>query len=174
MASGENLKSQKQAKLYHSRSDDRRRSLDRFHGDSQSSRHSLNANIVVEGCSPEYELKYFTTTSLDMEESKADILERSRMNDFEDQEGTNASPDAISKANTLLEEPELENFTEEEVEGFTDLGIEISVTQLVDEKERRKENMRNLEEAADEIEVYADDNESESSTKDDALKIGDD
>lgn len=151
-ASGENLKRQKLTKLCHSKSDDRRRSFDRFRKESQSiSRYSLNSSAAAEGCPPEYEIKYFTAKSLETEDSKADLSDTSRIMDFEDQEGSHLSPEAND---ALLEEPELENLTEIEAEEFSKI-------QFVKEKGKSKENTRNLEDAADEIEIYADDNESD-------------
>ncbi|XP_051170693.1 uncharacterized protein LOC127287669 isoform X2 [Leptopilina boulardi] len=140
-ASGENLRKQKMMKLHYSRSDDRRRSFDKFHGESQCSRYSLNA--------PENELKYFAS-SLD-----TDASDDSRIIDFEEQEGCNLSPDAIPSA--LVEEPELENLTE-----TTEESRKFSII----DTQKMNENIRNLEEAANEIEIYADDNESETSVRD--------
>ena len=153
------MRRQKLAKLCHSKSDDRRRSFDRFRRESQSiSRYSLNFSTTVEGCAPEYELKYFTAKSLETEDSKGDISDESRVMDFEDQEGSHISPEAIQSVDALLEEPELENLTEPE-------GGEISTIKYAEEKGKKKENTRNLKDAADEIETYADDNESDSSRK---------
>lgn len=132
-------------KLHHSRSDDRRRSFDKFRGESQCSRYSLNA--------PENELRYFAS-SLD-----TDASDDSRIIDFDDQDGSNLSPDAIPSA--LVEEPELENLTE-----TTDENHKFSIVQTIDNKHKTNENIRNLEEAANEIEIYADDNESETSVHD--------
>lgn len=148
-ASGENLRKQKMMKLHYSRSDDRRRSFDKFRGESQCSRYSLNA--------PENELKYFAS-SLDTEAS-----DDSRVIDFDDQELANLSPDAIPSA--LVEEPELENLTEttEESQRFSTKLRNTNNTPKVNE------NIRNLEEAANEIEIYADDNESDTSVCDDDL-----
>lgn len=124
-SSGENLRRQaRHAKLYHSKSDDRRRSFDKHSKDSQSSRHSLNTQAVVEGsdCEP----KYFTTVSLDTEESRADNSDESHVIDIEEANAGALSCDVPTEADMLLEEPELENVTE--------IDMESSVTD--DEKSR--------------------------------------
>ncbi|XP_070157879.1 uncharacterized protein [Polyergus mexicanus] len=114
--SGENLRRQaRHAKLYHSKSDDnRRRSFDKHSKDSQSSRHSLNTQAVVEGsdCEP----KYFTTVSLDTEESRADNSDESHVVDIEEANAGALSSDMPTEADMLLEEPELENVTEIDME----------------------------------------------------------
>ncbi|XP_012271501.1 uncharacterized protein LOC105694936 [Orussus abietinus] len=112
--SGESRRS-RHPKLHHSRSDDtRRRSFDRHRRDSQSSRFSLNTQAVLEGCGPEYELKYFATASLDTEESRAENSDDSHVVEVEDVAGHSSEGPAENDA--LLEEPELENLTEVEVE----------------------------------------------------------
>ncbi|XP_033212477.1 uncharacterized protein LOC117170064 [Belonocnema kinseyi] len=123
-ASGENLRRQKLSKLCHSKSDDRRRSFDRFRRESESiSRYSLNSSAAAESCPPEYEIKYFTAISLEAEDSKADLSDTSRIMDCcDDQEGSHLSPEAND---ALLEEPELENLTEVEVEEFLKIQDQI-------------------------------------------------
>lgn len=113
-SSGENLRRQsRHVKLHHSRSDDRRRSFDKHPKDPQSSRHSLNTQAMMEGCSGcEFEPKYFTTVSLDTEESRADNSDESHAIDIED--ANPASSEGPTEADMLLEEPELENVTEME------------------------------------------------------------
>lgn len=120
-SSGENLRRPRHAKLHHSRSDDnRRRSFDRHSKDSQSSRHSLNTQAVVEGSGPDCEPKYFTTISLDTEESRADNSDESHVIDIEDANAGALSSDGPIEADMLLEEPELENVTEIDVESSGD------------------------------------------------------
>jgi len=115
-SSGENLRRPRHAKLHHSRSDDnRRRSFDRHPKDSQSSRHSLNTQAVVEGSGSDCEPKYFTTVSLDTEESRADNSDESHAIDIEDANLGALSSDGPIEADMLLEEPELENVTEIDV-----------------------------------------------------------
>lgn len=132
-SSGENLRRQaRQAKLYHSKSDDnRRRSFDKHSKDSQSSRHSLNTQAVVEGsdCEP----KYFTTMSLDTEESRADNSDESHVVDIEEANAGVLSCDMPTEADMLLEEPELENVTE--------IDMESSV--IDDEKSRGSHRLTN-------------------------------
>lgn len=120
-SSGENLRRQsRHPKLHHSRSDDnRRRSFDKHSKDSQSSRHSLNTQAVVEGsdCEP----KYFTTVSLDTEESHADNSDESHVVDIEEANaGALSLCDVPTEADMLLEEPELENVTEIDIENSLD------------------------------------------------------
>lgn len=103
--------------LYHSRSDDRRRSFDKHRSDSQCSRSSLNTQLVQgvhEGLGT-YELKYFTTNSLDTDGSRGDISDDSYTYTV-DIEGNQQSIDAPAETDALLEEPELENLTEGEIE----------------------------------------------------------
>ncbi|XP_012226676.1 uncharacterized protein [Linepithema humile] len=119
--SGENLRRPRHAKLHHSRSDDnRRRSFDRHPKDSQSSRHSLNTQAVMEGSGSECEPKYFTTVSLDTEESRADNSDESHVIDIEDANSGGLSSDGPIEADMLLEEPELENVIEIDVESSGD------------------------------------------------------
>ncbi|XP_074094825.1 uncharacterized protein LOC141524714 [Cotesia typhae] len=101
-------------KLYHSRSDDRRISFDRNRRDSQVSRHSLNVPVVAEGCSPEYELKYHDTSSLEKDEIRSTFSDESRSTDTkENQVSVTVSieeyPVDVDMPFTLVEEPELEN-----------------------------------------------------------------
>lgn len=121
-SSGENLRRQsRHPRLHHSRSDDnRRRSFDRHPRDPQSSRHSLNTQAVVEGSGCDFEHKYFTTVSLDTEESRGDNSDESHMADIEDANPGAASSDGPTEADMLLEEPELENVTEIDVESSGD------------------------------------------------------
>ncbi|XP_032688972.1 uncharacterized protein LOC116852577 isoform X2 [Odontomachus brunneus] len=121
-SSGENLRRQsRHPKLHHSRSDDnRRRSFDRHPRDSQSSRHSLNTQAVVEGSGCDFEHKYFTTVSLDTEESRGDNSDESHAVDIEDTNPGAASSDGPTEADMLLEEPELEYVTEIDVESSGD------------------------------------------------------
>lgn len=119
--SGENLRRSRHAKLHHSRSDDnRRRSFDRHPKDSQSSRHSLNTQAVVEGSGSDCEPKYFTTVSLDTEESHADNSDESHVIDIEDANSGALSSDGPIEVDMLLEEPELENVIEIDVESSGD------------------------------------------------------
>ncbi|XP_072748857.1 uncharacterized protein [Anoplolepis gracilipes] len=117
-SSGENLRRQsRHPKLHHSRSDDnRRRSFDKHSKESQSSRHSLNTQAVME--SSDCEPKYFTTMSLDTEESRADNSDDSHVVDIE--EAGALSCDIPTEADMLLEEPELENVTEIDMESSVD------------------------------------------------------
>ncbi|XP_053593773.1 uncharacterized protein LOC103580750 [Microplitis demolitor] len=81
-------------KLYHSRSDDNRRtSFDRNRRDSQISRHSLNVPIVVEGCSPEYELKYYDTNSFDKDEIGSTVSDNSHGTDVKENQNDCFAPD---------------------------------------------------------------------------------
>ncbi|KAG7210566.1 hypothetical protein KM043_012084 [Ampulex compressa] len=119
--SGDNMRRQRHPKLHHSRSDDnRRRSFDRHQKDSQSSRYSLNTQAVIEAGVPDYEPKYFTATSLDTEESRAENSDDSHVIDMEDPSATAPSSEAPTEADALLEEPELENLTEMDVESSGD------------------------------------------------------
>lgn len=99
-------------KLNHSKSDDnRRRSFDRHRRDSQqASRHSLNTPVVVEGCGPEYELKYFTSLSLEKEERRSSITDDSHVMEMGDNQVhvVNVSVEERIEDDALLEEPELE------------------------------------------------------------------
>lgn len=121
-SSGENLRRQsRHPKLHHSRSDDnRRRSFDKHPKDSLSSRHSLNTQAVVESTGSDFEQKYFTTVSLDTEESRADNSDESHVIEIEDANPGALSPEGPTESDMLLEEPELENVTEIEVENSGD------------------------------------------------------
>ncbi|XP_070517794.1 uncharacterized protein [Cardiocondyla obscurior] len=122
-SSGENLRRQpRHPKLHHSRSDDnRRRSFDRHSKDPQSSRHSLNTQAVMGGSGSDCEPKYFTTVSLDTEESRGDNSDESRAVDTEEANFNVLSPEGpIEGDDMLLEEPELENVTEIDVESSGD------------------------------------------------------
>ncbi|XP_071651091.1 uncharacterized protein [Temnothorax longispinosus] len=120
--SGENLRRQpRHPKLHHSRSDDnRRRSFDRHPKDPQSSRHSLNTQAVMEGCGSDCEPKYFTTVSLDAEESRGDNSDESHVLDIEEANPSALSSEGPTEDDMLLEEPELENVTEIDVESSGD------------------------------------------------------
>ncbi|XP_011874406.1 PREDICTED: uncharacterized protein LOC105565647 isoform X2 [Vollenhovia emeryi] len=120
-SSGENLRRQpRHPKLHHSRSDDRRRSFDRHPKDPQSSRHSLNTQAVVEGSGCDCEPKYFTTVSLDTEESRGDNSDESHVVDVEEANLSAVSSEGPTEGDMLLEEPELENVTEIDVESSGD------------------------------------------------------
>ncbi|XP_011638754.1 uncharacterized protein LOC105428257 isoform X2 [Pogonomyrmex barbatus] len=121
-SSGENLRRQsRHPKLHHSRSDDnRRRSFDKHSRDPQSSRYSLNTQAVVEGSGCDCEPKYFTTVSLDTEESRGDNSDESHVVDIEEANPSALSSDGPTEADMLLEEPELENVTEIDVESSGD------------------------------------------------------
>ncbi|XP_034948412.1 uncharacterized protein [Chelonus insularis] len=112
----ENGRKQRQ-KLHHSRSDDnRRRSFDKHRRDSQqASRFSLNAPVVIESYGPEYELKYFTSTSTDKDEIRSIVSDDSHVAEIKE---TRVSMTTITVDehvdNALLEEPELENLNDVE------------------------------------------------------------
>ncbi|XP_011313019.1 uncharacterized protein [Fopius arisanus] len=102
-------------KLNHSKSDDnRRRSFDRHRKDFQeTSRHSLTTPVLVEGCGPEYELKYFTSLSFETEDRISRIadvnhvveIKETKIQDYD-------SPEEPIDGDALLEEPELENIND--------------------------------------------------------------
>ncbi|XP_078035103.1 uncharacterized protein LOC144469075 [Augochlora pura] len=126
-SSGENLKRQRQPKLYQSRSDDnRRQSFDKHH--KESSRHSLNTQAVIETGGMDAEFKYFTRTSVDTEGSRADISDESHGIDIDDQIAAAVSSEGLTEADALLEEPELENLPDNCAENSADCR---------DENERR-------------------------------------
>ncbi|XP_076680199.1 uncharacterized protein LOC143375197 [Andrena cerasifolii] len=111
-SSGENLKRQRQPKLHHSRSDDNKRlSFDKHlhQKDSQSSRYSLNTRAVIESGEAD-EFKYFATKSLDAEENREDYSDDSHAVDID--EPVAMPSEGLTEADTLLEEPELENLPE--------------------------------------------------------------
>lgn len=118
-SSGESLKRQRYPKLHHSRSDDnRRRSFDKGQRESQSSRYSLNTQGATD--SADYDLRYFISTSLSTEESRTENPDDSHGFDI-DESLTNPSPlECQAETDTLLEEPELENLTENETENSAD------------------------------------------------------
>lgn len=120
--SGENLRRQsRHPKLHHSRSDDnRRRSFDKHSKDPQSSRHSLNTQNVMGGSGSDCEPKYFTTVSLDTEESRGDNSDESHVVDIEEANPNALSSEGPTEGDMLLEEPELENVTEIDVESSGD------------------------------------------------------
>ncbi|XP_076645177.1 uncharacterized protein LOC143354741 [Halictus rubicundus] len=118
-ASGENLKRQRQPKLYQSRSDDnRRQSFDKHH--KESSRHSLNTQAVIESGGIDTEFKYFTTASVDTEGSRADISDDGHGIDIDEPIAAAISSEGLTEVDALLEEPELENLPENCVESPTD------------------------------------------------------
>lgn len=121
-SSGENLRRQsRHPKLHHSRSDDnRRRSFDKHPKDPQSSRHSLNTQGVMGGSGSDCEPKYFTTVSLDTEESRGDNSDESHVIDIEEANLSALSSEGPTEDDMLLEEPELENVTEIDVESSGD------------------------------------------------------
>lgn len=120
--SGDSLRRQsRHPKLHHSRSDDnRRRSFDKHSKDSQSSRHSLNTQAVMESSTSDFEPKYFTTVSLETEESRCDNSDDSHVVDIEDINPGTLTPEAPMEEDMLIEEPELENVTEIDVESSGD------------------------------------------------------
>lgn len=134
-SSGENLRRQpRHPKLHHSRSDDnRRRSFDRHPKDSQSSRHSLNTQAVVEGSGSDFEQKYFTTVSLDTEESRGDNSDESHVVEVENASPSGLSLEGPTETDMLREEPELENVTEIEVESSGD-DIDDNETKSISER----------------------------------------
>lgn len=121
-SSGENLRRQsRHPKLHHSRSDDnRRRSFDKHPKDPQSSRHSLNTQAVMGGSGTDCEPKYFTTVSLDTEESRGDNSDESHVVDIDEANHSAVSSEGPTEGDMLLEEPELENVTEIDVESSGD------------------------------------------------------
>ncbi|KAK0169049.1 hypothetical protein PV327_002796 [Microctonus hyperodae] len=139
----ESIRKQRQ-KLYHSRSDDNRRpSFERHRRDShQASRFSLNAPVVIEGCGPEYELKYFTTASLEKDESKSNVPDDNHGIDVRETQ-TNFCMTTISVEehvdDALREEPELENLTSDPPlnSNHNDKGnlIEDKIDELIDKGE---------------------------------------
>ncbi|XP_031837289.2 uncharacterized protein LOC116429043 isoform X1 [Nomia melanderi] len=133
-SSGENLKRQRQPKLYQSRSDDnRRQSFDRHQ--KESSRYSLNTQAVIESNGGDCEFKYFTTTSVETEPSRADVSDESHGIDIDEPIAGAISSEGLTEADALLEEPELENLPE---------NCAVSLTDYRDENEkyrsRRTEN----------------------------------
>lgn len=80
----------------------------------------MNTQVVVEGSGSDIEQKYFTTMSLDTEESRADNSDGSHVVEVEDMSPGALSPEGPTEADMLLEEPELENVTEIDVESSGD------------------------------------------------------
>lgn len=74
----------------------------------------------MEGSGCDFEHKYFTTVSLDTEESRGDNSDESHVVDIEDANLGAASSDGPTEADMLLEEPELEYVTEVDVESSGD------------------------------------------------------
>lgn len=106
--SGENLRKIRQQKLYHSSSDEnKKRSFEKHVRDAQCSRFSLNVPMGRSDCGSDFEMKYFTTTSLDTEESRCDNSDES-FHAVEVEGG-----DVLPEADTLIEEPELEDHLSE-------------------------------------------------------------
>ncbi|KAK2585892.1 hypothetical protein KPH14_010480 [Odynerus spinipes] len=138
-SSGESLKRQRYPKLHHSRSDDnRRRSFDRSQRESQSSRYSLNTQAATD--SADYDLKYFISTSLSTEESRTENPEDSHGFDIEESL-TNPSPlEGQAETDTLLEEPELENLTENDTESSGD-RLNCDNAKNAEDESRKGENM---------------------------------
>lgn len=138
-SSGDNLRRQRQPKLHHSRSDDNKRaSFERHQKDAQSSRYSLNTQAVIESGGSEAEFKYFTATSLDTEESRADNSDDSHAIDMDEQMAANVASDGPTEADALLEEPELENVAETDIESSRD---EMDETETYDEAVLRTKNL---------------------------------
>ncbi|CAK9822958.1 hypothetical protein ANTRET_LOCUS1387 [Anthophora retusa] len=118
-SSGENLRRQRQQRLYHSRSDDNKRaSFEKHQKESQSSRHSLNTQAVIESDGVEHEFKYFTAASLDTEEGRPDNSDESHAIDIDETIAPNTSTEGPTEVDALLEEPELENVPGTDVKRF--------------------------------------------------------
>lgn len=66
------------------------------------------------------EPKYFTTVSLDTEESRGDNSDESHVVDIEETNLSARSSEGHAEGDMLLEEPELENLTEIDVESSGD------------------------------------------------------
>lgn len=152
-SSGDNLRRQRQPKLHHSRSDDNKRaSFERQQKDAQSSRYSLNTQAVIESGGSEAEFKYFTATSLDTEESRADNSDDSHAIDIDiEQIAANVPSDGPTEADALLEEPELENVPETDVETETRYDeAALRRKNLISDDQRSKRqgksNIRNMDE----------------------------
>ncbi|XP_015178272.1 PREDICTED: uncharacterized protein LOC107067351 isoform X2 [Polistes dominula] len=139
--SGESLKRQQRyPKLHHSRSDDnRRRSFDKSQRESQSSRYSLNTQGATD--SADYDLRYFISTSLSTEESRTENPDDSHGFDI-DESLTIPSPlEGQAETDTLLEEPELENLTENDTENNVDRFNRCEDIKNVDEDLRKVDDM---------------------------------
>lgn len=157
-SSGDNLRRQRQPKLHHSRSDDNKRaSFERQQKDAQSSRYSLNTQAVIESGGSEAEFKYFTATSLDTEESRADNSDDSHAIDIDiEQIAANVPSDGPTEADALLEEPELENVPETNVETETRYDeAALRRKNLISDDQRSKRqgksNIRNMDERLDDF-----------------------
>lgn len=165
-SSGDNLRRQRQPKLHHSRSDDNKRaSFERQQKDAQSSRYSLNTQAVIESGGSEAEFKYFTATSLDTEESRADNSDDSHAIDIDiEQIAANVPSDGPTEADALLEEPELENVAETDVERYETTLDETETRydeaalrrkNLISDDQRSKRqgksNIRNMDERLDDF-----------------------
>lgn len=157
-SSGDNLRRQRQPKLHHSRSDDNKRaSFERQQKDAQSSRYSLNTQAVIESGGSEAEFKYFTATSLDTEESRADNSDDSHAIDIDiEQIAANVPSDGPTEADALLEEPELENVPETNVETETRYDeAALRRKNLIPDDQRSKRqgksNIRNMDERLDDF-----------------------
>ncbi|XP_043518455.1 uncharacterized protein LOC122533123 isoform X1 [Frieseomelitta varia] len=166
--SGENLRRQRQAKLHHSRSDDNKRaSFEKQQKDAQSSRHSLNTQAVIE--TGESEFKYFTTVSLDTEESRADNSDDSHAIDIDEPIVTNVSSEGPTEVDALLEEPELENVSEietsrdelDETETCTEVTMKTkkSNDQVSKQQGQRANNIHNNETVKNKETLYVEDDE---------------
>ena len=166
--SGENLRRQRQAKLHHSRSDDNKRaSFEKQQKDAQSSRHSLNTQAVIE--TGESEFKYFTTVSLDTEESRADNSDDSHAIDIDEPIATNVSSEGPTEVDALLEEPELENVSEietsrdelDETETCTEVTMKTKMSndQVSKKQGQRASNIHNNETVKNKETLYVEDDE---------------
>ncbi|XP_076755203.1 uncharacterized protein LOC143425987 [Xylocopa sonorina] len=141
-SSGENLRRQRQSKLHHSRSDDNKRaSFEKHQKEAECSRYSLNTQAVIESGGSVTELKYFATTSLDIEGGRGDNSDESHAIGIDEPIATNMSSEGPTEANALLEEPELENSGDDLMETESSNQIRIRTEQLllaVDQVKRRK------------------------------------
>lgn len=72
------------------------------------------------GSGSDCEPKYFTTVSLDTEESRGDNSDESHVVDIEEANLSALSSEGPTEGDMLLEEPELENVTEIDVESSGD------------------------------------------------------
>ncbi|XP_053989073.1 uncharacterized protein LOC128881783 isoform X2 [Hylaeus volcanicus] len=144
-SSGENLRRQRQPKLYQCNSDDsKRRSFDRHHKEGQSSRCSLNTQAVIESAG-DSDFKYFVETSLDTEESRADYSDESRTVDI-DEPAVALSCGGSNEVDALLEEPELENLPENGMESARVHGSarEETKSEVADDTKKDRESTDNF------------------------------
>ncbi|XP_054016641.1 uncharacterized protein LOC128897031 isoform X2 [Hylaeus anthracinus] len=144
-SSGENLRRQRQPKLYQCNSDDcKRRSFERHHKDGQSSRCSLNTQAVIESAG-DSDFKYFVETSLDTEESRADYSDESRTVDI-DEPAVALSCGGSNEVDALLEEPELENLPENGTESARVHGSarEEMKPEIADDTKKNRESTDNF------------------------------